>query len=86
MSEKTERTTKRLEMKQHMYGVETLFNLQIFLSPYRFQSSRNTLQLLDLLGEVGGFEGIIVAIGMFIASPLANKLLSIAMMRVFSPH
>ena len=27
-----------------------------------------------------------MAIGMFFASPLADKLLSIAMMRVFSPH
>ena len=72
MSEKTEMSTKRLELKQHMYGVETLFKIQIFLSPYRFQSSRDTLQILDLLGEVGGFEGIIVAIGAYFVSPLAN--------------
>lgn len=68
-----------------MHGVETLFKLEIFLSPSRLQSTRDTLQLLDLLGEVGGFEGIIVAIGMYFASPLANMLMSVAMMEVFSP-
>ena len=41
---------------------------------------------MDLLGEVGGFEGIVVVFGLVVTTPLTGILLKMAMMKVFKPH
>lgn len=51
------------EYSQFKSHYEKIISIKVNLSSERFQSKRDSLQLLDLMGESGGFLDIIVLIG-----------------------
>ena len=55
-------STRNTDMYQFKQSLEPIFNLEIFLSSDRFQTKRDTLQLISLIGAYGGFTR---AMGLF---------------------
>ena len=53
--------------------MEPLFNLEIFLSSERFQTKRDTIQLVSLLGAYGGFKNALSLVGGKLISDLSQK-------------
>ena len=68
---KSQLATQFVDMPQFEVDSETLFKLEVFLSPERFQSKRDTLNMVQLLQAYGAFRGAMTLIGLSIVASFA---------------